>query len=275
MRRLKCLTAASIAASTLGVALVSAADASAAGLPKLTLTVGKNSIKVGGQMVSGGVEIVTTVKGEAEDNPLLVRLKPGVTAGDFAKFASHLGEEADLDAIDPYGSILFNGGDAPAGLATDAYADLPPGNYVALNNGTGHATFTITHSTKPASVPKPQATVTSIEFGFRGAATLHDGELVRFANGGHLIHMFQAAQVASPADATLAEAQLLAGDTAGAKKYVVAPLMMLAGPLSSGAWQESVITAPPGTYVVFCSMNTQDGREHYQLGMYRTITIVK
>jgi hypothetical protein len=28
-------------------------------------------------------------------------------------------------------------------------------------------------------------------------------------------------------------------------------------------------------YVMFCEMNTQDGRDHYQLGMYRMIRIVK
>jgi hypothetical protein len=27
--------------------------------------------------------------------------------------------------------------------------------------------------------------------------------------------------------------------------------------------------------VIFCAMNAQDGREHFQLGMFRTITIVK
>lgn len=275
MRRLQSLVAASIAAGTLGGALVSASGAAAAALPKLTLTVSKSSIKVGGQMVSGAIDVAITVKGEAEDNPLLVRLKPGVTAGEFSKAAERLGSDGDIDALDAYGSILFNSGDSPGGQTTQSYVDLPAGNYLAVDNGSGHATFTIKQSAQPAKLPAPKATLTSIEFGFRGPTTLSDGELVRVRNGGYLVHMFQLAQVASPADATLAEAQLLAGSTAGAKKYVVAPLTELAGPISGGAQQESVITAPPGTYVLFCSMNTQDGREHYQLGMYRTITIVK
>lgn len=275
MRRLKCLTAASIAASTLAVALVSAAGASAAGLPKLTLAVSKNRIKVGGQMVSGAVDVAITVRGEAEDNPTLVRLKPHVTAGAFIKFASHLGAEGDFDAIDPYGSLVFDSADSPEGRTTQSYVDLPAGNYLALNNANGMAAFTITQSSSPAKLPAAKATVTSIDFAFHGPTTLTDGELVRFRNGGHLIHMFQIAAVASAADASLAETQLLAGDTTAAKKYVVAPIGMLAGALSSGAQQESVISAAPGTYVMFCSMNTQDGREHFQLGMYRTITIVK
>ena len=244
-------------------------------MPKLTLAVSKNNIKVGGQLVSGAVDVAITVTGESEDNPLLVRLKPHVTAADFIKFVSGLGKETSFDAIDPYGSILFDSADVPSGHTTDAYVDLPAGNYLALNNGNGHTTFTIKQSSSPAALPQPKATLSSIEFGFRGPTTLTDGELVRFRNAGYLIHMFQAAQVASPADATLAEADLLAGNTTAAKKYVVAPLGMFAGPLSSGAQEEETIDAAPGTYVVFCSMNTEDGREHFQLGMYRTITVVK
>lgn len=275
MRRVRFLTVACGVAATCCIALSSVASASAASLPKLTLTVTKKSIKVGGQTVSGAVDVVTTVKGEPEDNPLLVHLKPGVSFQTFGQAVAHLGAHGDLDAIDPYGSIVFDSGDVAAGHASSTYVDLPAGNYVALANGNGHAAFTVTQSKSPASLPKPQAAITTIDFGFRGATTLHDGELVMFHNHGVLIHMVQAAEVASPATAALGEAQLQAGNVNGAKQYVIAPLMMFAGPLSSGARQESVITAPPGTYVIFCSMNTQDGREHYQLGMYRTITIVK
>jgi hypothetical protein len=36
-----------------------------------------------------------------------------------------------------------------------------------------------------------------------------------------------------------------------------------------------VVTEKPGVYVLACFMNTQDGRVHTQLGMERTIRIVK
>ncbi|MGO9900703.1 MAG: hypothetical protein ACLP0J_13655 [Solirubrobacteraceae bacterium] len=39
------------------------------------------------RQVSGGVDIVTTVKGEAFDQPGLILLKPGVTAKQFAKIS--------------------------------------------------------------------------------------------------------------------------------------------------------------------------------------------
>jgi hypothetical protein len=39
--------------------------------------------------------------------------------------------------------------------------------------------------------------------------------------------------------------------------------------------QQEVITAKPGVYVIACFMDTQDGREHTQLGMERMIKVVK
>ena len=43
-------------------------------------------------------------------------------------------------------------------------------------------------SAAPASLPKAQATIASIEFGFTGPTTLHDGELVVvFARVGELV----------------------------------------------------------------------------------------
>ena len=117
--------------------------------------------------------------------------------------------------------------------------------------------------------------MTAIDFAFRGATTLHDGELVRFENDGYLIHMVMWASTPSVADAKKAEAVLLGkGDVPAAKKFATGD-GQFAGPLSTGAMQQEVITEPPGVYVIFCSMNAQDGRDHFQLGMFRTIHIVK
>ena len=39
--------------------------------------------------------------------------------------------------------------------------------------------------------------------------------------------------------------------------------------------QQQVLNAKPGYYVQACFMDTQDGREHTQLGMERVIRIAK
>ena len=45
--------------------------------------------------------------------------------------------------------------------------------------------------------------------------------------------------------------------------------------LTHGSYQQEVISARPGYWVLACFMDTQDGREHTQLGMERVIRIVK
>jgi hypothetical protein len=275
------LFTASLAVATLALALVAttASSVAAGTLPTLTLTLTKNTITVGGSEVSGAVNIVSTVKGEKSDAPGLVLLKPGVTLAQFGKVVSSLGPETPLDAIDPYGSIVFDGTATAAGPTT-AQTWLRPGTYIALENGNGFAPFTVAASATPAVLPTPSAELDAIDFAFRGPSTLHDGELVRFKNDGYLVHMFMFAQAKSLADAKLAEQALEAGKCKGngggqCKRYATGVTGQFAGPLSHAELQQEIITEPPGIYVIFCGMNAEDGRDHYQLGMYRTITIVK
>jgi hypothetical protein len=263
-----------LAVALAGFLTLGASSLAASSLPTLTLTLTKNTVTVGGSEVSGAVNVVSTVNGEASDDPGLVLLKPGVSIAQFANVVSHLGNNSPLDAIDPYGTIVFDG-QAAKGQPSSAEVDLLPGTYVALENGNGHAVFTVAPSASPASLPAPGATVKAIDFGFKGASVLHDGELVRFENTGFLIHMFLYGQVRSVADAKKAEALLLKGNiNAAGNKYAIAE-GQFAGPLSTGAMQQEVITQPPGIYVVLCEMNAQDGRPHFELGMFRTIRIVK
>jgi hypothetical protein len=254
------------------LALMTTSSVAAGSLPTLKLALTKNTITVTGSEVSGAVDVVTKVSGEASDSPSLILLKPGVTAAKFIKFVSKLGQQP-FDAIDPYATIEFAGASDPSGT-TSAQALLPPGHYVAVNDGNGFTPFTIAKSAHPAGLPHPGATVTAIDFAYRGATTLRDGELVRFENDGYLVHMVLWASTPSVADAAKAEADLLQGDVPAAKKFATG-MGQFAGALSTGAMQQQVITEPPGVYVIFCAMNSQDGRDHFQLGMFRTIHIVK
>jgi hypothetical protein len=258
-----------------GLVLTVGTSIAAPALPTLTLALTKNNITVGGAEVSGAVNIVSTVSGESSDHPTLLLLRPGITVPEIEDAIGNLPSNSPLDAIDPYASIVFDGV-AVAGRPSTAQTWLQPGTYVALNNGNGHAVFTIAQSAHPAPVPPAQATVRAIDFAFRGADTLHDGELVRFVNDGYLIHMFAFAQAKSLADAEKAEQLLLSDDTKGAaKKYGTGVKGGFAGPLSHAEFQQEVINEPPGVYVLYCAMNAQDGRDHFELGMFRTITIVK
>jgi hypothetical protein len=265
--------------TTVASALVLAAPSLAAGsLPTMTISLhGGKSIAVGGAETSGAVTIKTTVHGEASGEPTLFQLKPGVSDAAFFKGLKALSGDTPFDAIDPYASAVFDAV-SPSGTSS-AETVLAPGRYVALDlSSQGKppaAEFTVKKSAHAAKLPKPGATVTAIDFAFRGASALHDGELVRFQNDGYLVHMFLFAQAKSAADASKAEADLLQGNIGAAKQYTTGLSGQFAGPLSTGGMQQEVITQPPGVYVVLCLMNAEDGRDHYQLGMFRTITIAK
>jgi hypothetical protein len=186
--------------------------------------------------------------------------------------ASHHGDPNALTGL----ASLF--ADNAAGVPTQTV--LTPGDYAALNltgNGNpGVATFTVTQSPSPAALPRAAATQTAIEFNFRGPKVLHNGTVVRAVNGGYLVHMILAFNVKNPATGRAVMSLLRAGKDGQAQKLAnPRQFLSLAGPLSPGGIQQSVLHAKPGYYVEVCFMDTQDGREHTAVGMERLIRVVK
>jgi hypothetical protein len=247
-------------------------------LPTLSLTVTKSSITVGGATQSGGVNVVSTATGVKEASVILFLLKPGAT---FDEVEAAIGKaHGDINVTSKYGSLVFDAEVSP-GQSSEVQTYLQPGQYVALlpgGEGKGskaHAIFTVTAAASPVALPTPQATISSIEFGFRGPSTLHDGELVRFENEGFLVHMDIAAPVKNMKAAKQAVKDLFTGKEKAVEKLIIGPPAGFAGPLSHEAFQQETITAKPGIYVEVCFMDTQDRRQHTLLGMERIIRIVK
>lgn len=283
MKRLALLLAVTASALlTIGATIATIATDSAAAasstLPTLSLAVTESSITVTGAAQSGAVNVVSTATGVKEASAILVLLKPGAT---FAEAEAAVQKaHGDTNVLDKYGSIVFDT-EVSAGHSSEAQTYLQPGQYVAVvpgGEGKGskaHALFTVTAAAAPVALPAPEATIRSIEFGFRGPSTLHDGELVRFENEGFLVHMDIAFPVKSMKAAKQAVKLLLAGKEKAVEKLIVGPPASFVGPLSHEAFQQDTITAKPGIYVEACFMDTQDGRSHSQLGMERIIRIVK
>ncbi len=264
-----------VAASLLAATVSSAAST----LPTLSLTVSPSSITASGAMQSGGVNVVTTASGKKEATAVLFLLKPGSSVAEVEAFMKSKKKNNDPNATSAFGSIVFDA-EATPGHPSEVQTNLVPGNYVALGGeGEGslksHSTFTVTAAHSPASLPKPQATVRSIEFDFRGPTTLHDGELVRFENQGYLVHMDIAFPVKSKSAAQQVANALLTGKEKGLKKLVTGAPFSFAGPLSHGAYQQETITAKPGWYVQACFMETQEQVPHTRLGMERIFKITK
>ncbi|MDQ6817087.1 MAG: hypothetical protein M3018_06730 [Actinomycetota bacterium] len=268
-----------VAVSVLAGGVATATTAASSSLPTLTLALNGKSVTVGGRTVSGAVNVVTTVTGEKQGGPVLIRLNPGVSFAAFAQATAAIrAHHGDLNYLNPFGSVVFS---TPAGRGTSsAQTVLQPGNYFALDTGKSggkppHAAFTVIQSVSPATLPTPGATVSMIEFSFGGPRTLHHGELVRSVNAGFLVHMDVFGQVKNLAAARKVVALLRAGKDNAAGRLFIGAGGTFAGPVSSGSVQQEVVTAKPGIYVQACFMNTQDGREHTRLGMERIFRITK
>ncbi|HET8978024.1 MAG TPA: hypothetical protein VFN87_07690 [Solirubrobacteraceae bacterium] len=273
-----------VASVGLVVALASGvASASHAAAPSSLPTVnvaltGTTGVSVSGSMVSGAVNLTSTFAGKAPTGPNangptvgLVRLNPGATLPEAVNAVqSHKG---DLNALTPYASLVLDA-TAPGTVQTT----LTPGSYVALNitgNTPAFAPFTVTQAPSPAALPPASATLTAIEFAFRGPHILRNGSLVRSMNGGWLVHMNELIGMKSRTDAVRAMKYLRAGKDQKAVKLATGSLINLMGPASPGAMQQEVLNAKPGYYVEACFMTTLDGREHTQLGMERLVKVVR
>ncbi len=237
------LAAAAVTAAVLPAALAGAAvrpAKAAAALPVITVAMNGKTITVTGALQSGGVEVVSKVTKEAQGSPVFVRLDPGVSVAQFEAALPAI--SIDQNNIDGIGAIVLST-QADRGTSS-AQVDLAPGQYVGLDvssNGVPPlTTFVISAASSPARLPKPKATIASIEFAFRGPSVLHDGELVRFANHGFLVHMIVAIRAKNLADARKLAALLHAGKDNKAMKLVTAAYAF-DNVLTRNAYQQEVI----------------------------------
>src|SRR5690349_3228466 len=241
-------------------------------LPVITVKMTGKSISVGGALQSGGVRVVSTVTGEPAGGPTFVRLNKGVTVAQLFKAA-----QGDPNNIALIASIVFSP-QANKGTSS-AQVSLRPGNYVAVDLGSSTSappftTFKITKSSSPATLPAPKATVSSVEFSFRGPGILHNGDLVRFGNDGFLVHMIVAFRGASLAGAQKI-AKLLKEGKNGKAQRLATGFTAFVNILTHGAFEQQVVHVRPGFWVLACFFDTQDHREHTTLGMERVIHITR
>lgn len=267
------------ASALMTIGLLSAGAAQAASLPTISIAATPTTATVTGPLESGGANVVTSATGVKEGSLILFLLKPGTTVAEAETYLHEKKGKGDPNNAGTLGSIVFDA-EIAAGQRGETQTNLAPGQYlVLLGVGEGEptlaSTFKVSAAKAPAALPAPEATIRSIEFGFRGPSTLHDGELVRFENEGFLVHMDFAAPVKNMAAAKQAVKDLLAGKEKSFEKMISGPPAGFAGPLSHGAYQQEMITAKPGVYVELCFMQTQDGRDHTRLGMERIIKITK
>jgi hypothetical protein len=258
-----------------GLGLAASSAQTTTSLPTVTITMTKTAITVGGALQSGAVDIASTTTNEASGSPTIVRLNPGATPAQLdALVASRAGQ--DLNNAGRVGQIVFSA-DAPRGTS-HAQTTLTPGEYVALDTAGNNprtfprTTFVVTAAAQPATLPAAGATLQSREFGFTGPTTLRNGEVVRLHNGGFLAHMIVAIRARNTASLGRLRSALESGNDRRAQALATG-FVGLQEPVSPGATQQVTVRARPGTYLLACFLDTQDGREHTQLHMVRRIRI--
>src|SRR6202050_4128945 len=229
-------------------ALFALAGSAQAALPTVTVSVGASSVTVGGALQSGAAHVASPST-KKDTRVILFAVKPGVSCAEVEAFVKS-NKQKDPNNADKYGTIAFDV-EANPGATTEAQTDLQAGQHIVLS-GEGEkpvairTTFTVAPAASPVAMPTPEATVRSIEFGFRGPTTLGDGELVRLEKQGFLVHMDAAAPVKSKSAAKKAVKDLLTGKEKGLEKLIAGPPVTFFGPASPGAYQQETITAKPG-----------------------------
>lgn len=251
---------------------LAAKQSAATNLPTIDIQLSGKSITVAGALQSGAVDIHSTTTAR-EGEPTLVHLNPGVTA---EQVVAALPKLKDPNNAVPYGSIVFDA-DAPHG-SSSVQTSLPAGGYLALDTEGDdpgkfpHTSFTISRSANPASLPTPSATVHSIDFAYRSPRTLRSGTTVRFRNDGFVAHMVIGVRAKSSRAAKTIVSLLKKGKDKRAQRLTT-DFQFFQGPTSHGAVQQQTLHAKSGTWVLVCFMDTQDHREHTQLGMVRRVRI--
>jgi hypothetical protein len=279
LKRVSLLTAALVVAAITTAVAFGAAGTKTGGLATIDVVMTGDSITVTpDHSLSGAVNIHTTATGQNSGSPIFVRLNDGVTADQLIAFLNSK-KANDPNNVEPYGSIVLDAQEGPG--MHDLQTILQPGDYVAFdgtrNNPTQwpHTTFKIDENHSPAKLPAAQQWQKSQEFRFVGPGTLHNGEVIRASNAGWLVHMLIGIQAKNKAAGRQMVRLLRAGKDSKVQKLAGPGFFALFNPVSHGAVQQFVFKAKPGWYVEACFMDSQDGREHTQLGMERLVHVVR
>ena len=279
MKRFASLFAAAGAVATVSAFALAGGAGAASSLPTLKLTLtGKTGVSISSNSIpSGAVSISATHSGKGGPGSFaIVRLNPNEPASQAISsgFGAVQKSHNNLDALTATGDLLVVSANAPGPVQTV----LKQGTYVALNTtgngGPSFAQFTVTPSSSPAALPAASSTQKAIEFGFKGSRVLKNGTTVRAVNGGYLVHMIDL--IGAKNKAAAVKVLGLLRKNASMKKlhpFLTGQFISLLNPASPGAMQQQVLNAKPGYYVEACFMDTQDGREHTQIGMERLVRV--
>ena len=260
------------------VALLADASASAAALPRVTVSspaAGRLAVRGAGALKAGVTQITFTTR-RKDATLALFELRVGVTPEQLSVALAHAAGPRgvrDLAAL-RYAPEIGRGHEATV------YLDLRAGTYVAADvtsSTARHAQQTITVAARTAGTPAAHsppagARIEMRDFRFAAPARIGRSGIVRYINSGQTFHYADAIRLGAHASFRKALQALRAGRSKVPGSIGFAPLLGLVGPGQTG---EARYRLAPGRYVLVCFYADADShdRPHTRLGMERAITV--
>jgi uncharacterized cupredoxin-like copper-binding protein len=283
------LTGSVLAVGATGLVAAPAAGAAvraATKIPTVTIRALDFTYKMPAKIAAGWTTIRLVNDGGEAHQAQLAKLNPGVTADQIVPAGASGGDAAIIALWTPIGGPNAV---APEGGTASVTVKLTPGNYVGMcfipsADGARHyakgmvQAFTVTKAKgKPATAPKPKATITLNDFSFGFPPNgLPATAVVAVKNAGAQDHEIGLYKLA--AGKTLDDAKAFLLTPPGAPPPGGVPPMTEAGGivgLAPGATGYLNLALEPGTYVAACFFpdTTKGGLPHAIEGMLATVTV--
>ncbi len=247
-----------------------AAEAAAAEIPVVTLSVTDAGLQAPAEMPSG-VVAVRVEGGDPENAPMLARLNAGAT---MEQLGEALAQPDPMAAL-PLVSLL--GG--AASVDGQVIYDLTPGDYVAVffaPDGPPLATPIVAGEPSGATAPTPDISVSLVDFNFAMPDKIAAGPQVwQIENAGNQWHEMPILKLNE--GVTVDDVMAMMAESGPGGPEGPPPFEMVAFWSPMGAGEKAWVTwdLPPGEYTVLCFLPdiAGDMSPHVAHGMVRTLTV--
>lgn len=254
-----------------------AADASTAGLPRITVTMNSDSIKLsGGTLLQAGRVVFAVKSGNGAEHSLqLMRFRNGYTLANFR--ADH---EAGLDRDSSpaatrriYKGVTFLGGT----LTGHAFSEtLYPGTYVLLDSDGPRPNFTRFHVSGTPSVrswPGDGSVITARGMRFSAGGAIPGKGWTVFSNADSEPHFMSMVRVKTGTTRAMVK-KAISNQTSGQPRWILGPGIDL-GVVSPGTQILFRHNLPAGRYLALCFMPDPAHHDtpHALRGMYDFIRV--
>ena len=243
-------------------------------IPEVSFVASDDGVVYPAEFPAGVVSVMLeNNRAEKPYNPLLAALKSDVTMEDFN---AAIGSENPLAALELI--TLYGGSQVMPEASQSFIVDLPPGNYVTVEEGEMGfevESFAVTENNEMgAAVPEADVTVALVDFAF-GLPLEHQAgpQTWLLENVGHQWHEMGVFKVDEGMTVSALRETLMNANPEEELPYE--PVFFWA-PMGPGGKVWVTVDLDPGTYAVICflpDISAEEGTPHFAHGMEQIITV--